>query len=174
MTGHSFGSTPTATFALIGLSPSEAKTKKRSISENNRWGMIHDYDESLEKIVQSFIPKWTELRARKSDFAKLDENTFKSLSFVLVGEPSLLCFADSKDLVTPRIEYFPICIQRADANTYDFEQTILARAGGNLNSSRTFNGCSTNLRCDYWKAKRSMWAEWGLSHKSTPCAFMAA
>lgn len=80
--------------------------------------------------MRTFVPKWTELRARKSDFAKLDENTFKSLSFMLVGEPSLLCFTDSKDLVTPRIEYFPICIQRLDSKTYNFEQITLARAGG--------------------------------------------
>jgi len=93
--------------------------------------MIYEKDEGIEKIVQSFLPKWTELRARKSDFAKIDESTFKSLSFMLVGEPSLLCFADSKDLVTPRIEYFPICIQTAEARTYNFEQITLARAGGN-------------------------------------------
>jgi hypothetical protein len=92
--------------------------------------MIQDYDENLEKIVRTVVPKWNELRARKSDFARLDENTFKSLSFMFVGEPSLLCFTDSKDLATPRIEYFPICIQRADAKTYNFEQVTLARLGG--------------------------------------------
>src|SRR5262249_5318715 len=61
---------------------------------------------------------------------KLDNNTFKSLSFMLVGEPSLLCFTDSKDLVTPRIEYFPICVERIDSKAYEFAQITLARAGG--------------------------------------------
>jgi len=92
--------------------------------------MIIDHDENLEIIVKIINPKWIELKARKSDFAQLNENTFKSMSFMLVGEPSLLCFADSKDLVTPRIEYFPICIQRVDTKTYNFEQITLARAGG--------------------------------------------
>lgn len=92
--------------------------------------MILDYDEALEKVVRSVTPQWTELRARKSDFAKLDDNTFKSMAFMLVGEPSLLCFTDSKDLITPRIEYFPICIRKADSNAYNFEQITLARAGG--------------------------------------------
>ncbi|MGH6795391.1 MAG: hypothetical protein ACREDM_06425 [Methylocella sp.] len=92
--------------------------------------MILEYDESLENIVRTFTPKWTELRARRSDFAKLDENTFKSLSFMLVGEPSLLCFTRSKDLVRPRIEYFPLSLKKVDSDAYSFEQVTLARSGG--------------------------------------------
>src|SRR5215510_7369049 len=92
--------------------------------------MIYGYDKSVETVVQSCVPNWTELRARKSDFVKLDNNTFKSLSFMLVVEPSLLCFTDSKNLVTPRIEYFPICVERIESKAYEFAQITLARAGG--------------------------------------------
>jgi hypothetical protein len=56
------------------------------------------------------------------------------------GEPSLNCFTDSKDLVTPKIEFFPICVELIDSTTYKLEQITLACAGHNLNSSRKFNG----------------------------------
>ncbi|HWX13535.1 MAG TPA: hypothetical protein VNY06_01430, partial [Methylocella sp.] len=72
-----------------------------------------------------------EVRVRKARFSKPDAKTIKSLQVMLAGEPSLECWANSKDLVKPRIDYFPIGLEcRAPMATDKFEWVTIARKGG--------------------------------------------
>jgi hypothetical protein len=93
--------------------------------------MVLEYDENLESLVESAVPRLTEVRVRKARFSKPDASTIKSLQVMLAGEPSLECWVNSKDLVKPRIEYFPIGLEcRAPMATDEFEWITIVRKGG--------------------------------------------
>lgn len=93
--------------------------------------MIVQMDEATKSLVESFVPRLTEVRARKSRFSKPDASTIKSLTITLVGEPSLVCWVKSRDLIKPRIEYFPIGLESVDPMAADaFEWISVARKGG--------------------------------------------
>jgi hypothetical protein len=93
--------------------------------------IIHQLDEATKSLVENVIPRWTEVRARKSRFSKPDASTIKSLAIMLAGEPSLECWVKSRDLIKPRIEYFPIGLECRDPMASDtFEWITIARKGG--------------------------------------------
>jgi len=93
--------------------------------------IINQLDEATKSLVENFVPRWTEVRARKSRFSKPDASTIKSLAIMLVGEPSLECWVRSRDLGKPRIEYFPIGLECRDPMDPDtFEWITIARKGG--------------------------------------------
>lgn len=81
--------------------------------------------------MESVVPRWTEVRARKSRFSKPDASTIKSLAIMLAGEPSLECWVKSRNLIKPRIEYFPIGLESIDRTAPDsFEWITVARKRG--------------------------------------------
>jgi hypothetical protein len=51
--------------------------------------IINQLDEATKSLVENFVPRWTEVRARKSRFSKPDASTIKSLAIMLVGEPEI-------------------------------------------------------------------------------------
>jgi hypothetical protein len=101
--------------------------------------IIHRLDEATRSLVESVVPRWTEMRARKSRFfSKPDASTIKSLAIMLAGEPSMGCCVKSRDLIEPRIEYFTIGLECRDPLASDtFEWITLAK--GRLIGIRTKN-----------------------------------
>jgi hypothetical protein len=99
--------------------------------------MIAVFDEGLQRIVTSLNPRWTEFRARKLGFEQRDEKSLVTDAIMLVGETSLLCCVDVKDLPNPRVEYYPIYLKQVDPTSYLPEEWIaLARKGGQSNFER--------------------------------------
>jgi hypothetical protein len=93
--------------------------------------VIIDYDKALETLVQTISPNWTELRLQQSRFSKLDEQSFASLSVMLVGTGSLLCSMDAKTVPGTIWEYYPIHLEKVDERAYDpSEWVTLLRANG--------------------------------------------
>ena len=59
-----------------------------------------------------------------------DSRTIKSMAIMLAGEPSLECWVKSRDLIKPRIEYFPVGLECRDPMAPDtFEWITVARKG---------------------------------------------
>lgn len=93
--------------------------------------MIADFDEGLQRLVTSLNPRWIEIRAAKLGYEQHDEATFATDAILLVGDVSLLCGVDVKDLPDPEVEYYPIYLKQVDLPDFAASEWVtLARKGG--------------------------------------------
>ncbi len=79
--------------------------------------MLTDYDENLESLVKTFVPRWTEIRIRKGFFEQSETKLpFVGSELLLIGEPDLLCFVTSKTCAEiGGYDYYPIGLRVTDA-----------------------------------------------------------
>ena len=96
--------------------------------------MIPQFDQLTKDLIDGLTPRWTALRVRKRHFSDLGAHGFKCASILFVGQPSLLCGIDPKDLPGIRWEYFPIRCDIVDESIYSPDDVTLARLGGEVGS----------------------------------------
>lgn len=98
--------------------------------------MILEYDGNLENLVRTLNPRWTEIRADKRDFLKIDDASFVTGAVLLVGERSLLCAMTAKTLSRPpRVEYYPVYLKEVEQGDYSSSEWITLALSGRLSES---------------------------------------
>jgi len=96
--------------------------------------MILEHDEKLEALAETLSPGWTEIRADRRAFSKIDDASFMTGGVLLIGERSLLCCMTAKDFGDGVWEYYPIYLTEVEENKYAPEEWIrLVRKDGTAN-----------------------------------------
>ncbi len=98
--------------------------------------MIPQFDQQTKDLIDGRTPRWTALRVEKRHFSDLDAHGFKCASILFVGQPSLLCGIDPKDLPGTRWEYFPIRCDIVDESIYAPDDITVARLSGESDLDR--------------------------------------